>query len=116
MQGQWRGPSLDRATAEYSSPPPPSLYILKSSFLSLLPSVLSLCLFMRKQLTPLPLSVGLPDGPSGKESTCQCGGHKSCSFNPWVRKTPGGGNGNALQYSCLESPWTEEPGGLRSMW
>ena len=25
------------------------------------------------------------------------------------------GNGNPLQYSCLENPWTEEPGGLQSM-
>ena len=25
-------------------------------------------------------------------------------FNPWVRKTPGGGNGNPLQYLCLENP------------
>ena len=25
---------------------------------------------------------------------------------------PGEGNGNPLQYSCLENPWTEEPGGL----
>ena len=23
-----------------------------------------------------------------------------------------GGHGNPLQYSCLENPWTEEPGGL----
>ena len=27
----------------------------------------------------------------------------------------GEGNGNPLQYSCLESPWTEDPGGLESM-
>ena len=27
----------------------------------------------------------------------------------------GGGNANSLQYSCLENPWTEEPGGLQSM-
>ena len=27
----------------------------------------------------------------------------------------GGGNGNPLWYSCLEYPWTEEPGGLQSM-
>ena len=26
----------------------------------------------------------------------------------------GEGNDNSLQYSCLENPWTEEPGGLRS--
>ena len=25
------------------------------------------------------------------------------------------GNGNPLQYSCLENPWTEEPGRLQSM-
>ena len=27
----------------------------------------------------------------------------------------GEGNSTPLQYSCLENPWTEEPGGLRSM-
>ena len=31
------------------------------------------------------------------------------------RRSPGEGNGNPLQYSCLENPWTEEPGGLQSM-
>ena len=25
-------------------------------------------------------------------------------FYPWVRKTPGEGNGNPLQYSCLDNP------------
>jgi len=30
--------------------------------------------------------------------------HRSCGFNPWVRKTPGEGNGNPLQYSCLKNP------------
>ena len=29
--------------------------------------------------------------------------------------SPGVGNGNPLQYSCLEIPRTEEPGGLQSM-
>ena len=27
----------------------------------------------------------------------------------------GEGHGNLLQYSCLENPWTEEPGGLQSI-
>ena len=31
------------------------------------------------------------------------------------RRSPGGGPGNPLQYSCLENPMTEEPGGLQSM-
>ena len=32
-----------------------------------------------------------------------------------VRKIPGGGHGNSLQYSCLRISWTEEPGGLQSI-
>ena len=34
---------------------------------------------------------------------------------PGSRRFPGGGNGNPLQYSCLENSWIEEPGGLQSM-
>ena len=35
-------------------------------------------------------------------------------------RSPGEGNGNPLQYSCLENPmeesqWTEEPGSLQSL-
>ena len=52
---------------------------------------------------------------SGKEPTCQCRRHKKHVFDPWVRKSPGGGHSNPFQYSCLEIPWTEEPGGLQSM-
>ena len=29
--------------------------------------------------------------------------------------SPEGGNGNPLQYSCLENPWIEEPGRLQSL-
>ena len=36
-------------------------------------------------------------------------------FNSWVRKIPWRGNGNSLQYFCLENPMEEEPGGLQSM-
>ena len=31
---------------------------------------------------------------------------------PGSGKSPGEGNGNALQYSCWEITWMEEPGGL----
>ena len=34
---------------------------------------------------------------------------------PVSERSPGEGNGNPLQYSCLESPLTEEPGGWWSM-
>ena len=38
-----------------------------------------------------------------KDPPAQCMRCKRCRFNPWVRKTPGLGNGNLLQYSCLEN-------------
>ena len=34
---------------------------------------------------------------------------------PWSGRSPGEGNGNPLQYSCLENPMKEEPGRLQSM-
>ena len=34
---------------------------------------------------------------------------------PGSERSPGEGNGNPPQYSCLRIPWTEEPGGLQSM-
>ena len=33
---------------------------------------------------------------------------------PGLGRSSRGGHGNPLQYSCLENPWTEEPGGLQS--
>jgi len=41
---------------------------------------------------------------SGKESSCQCRRYKRWGFDPWVGKIPTRvGNGNPLQYSCLEN-------------
>ena len=34
---------------------------------------------------------------------------------PGSGRSPEGGNGNPLQYSCLENLMTEEPGGLQFM-
>ena len=34
---------------------------------------------------------------------------------PGLGRCPGEGNGNPLQYSCLENSMTEEPCGLQSM-
>ena len=34
---------------------------------------------------------------------------------PGSGRSPAEGNGNPLQCSCLENPWTEELGGLQSM-
>ena len=48
--------------------------------------------------------MGLSRWFSGKESTCQCRRHRSCSFDPLVGKIPWRRNGNPLQYSCLKTP------------
>ena len=39
---------------------------------------------------------------SGKAPACQCRSRRS-SFNPWVRKIPGGGHGTPLGHPCLEN-------------
>ena len=45
--------------------------------------------------------VGFPGGSDGKESACNVGDPGSLSR--W-RRSPGEGNGNPIQYSCLENP------------
>ena len=37
---------------------------------------------------------GFPGGASGKEPTCQCRRRERRGFDPWVRRSPGGGHGN----------------------
>ena len=45
--------------------------------------------------------MGLPHNSDGKESACNAGDLKSV---PGLGRSPGEGNGNPLQYSCLENP------------
>ena len=44
---------------------------------------------------------GFPGGSEVKESACNVGG---LSLIPGSGRSPGEGNGNPLQYSCLENP------------
>ena len=46
----------------------------------------------------------LPGGAVGKEHACQCWRRKGCGHDPESGRSPGGGNGNPLQYSCLGNP------------
>ena len=62
-----------------------------------------------------------PWGASGKESDCQCRRPKRWEFDPYVRKIPGGGHDNPLQYSCLENPmdrgaWQATVHGVAKSW
>ena len=50
---------------------------------------------------------GLPNGSAGKESACQGRRHRGprdAGSIPGSARSPGGGNGNPLQYSCLGNP------------
>ena len=47
------------------------------------------------------LSIKYPFFTSGKESTCNAG---NAGLIPGSGRSPGEGNGNPLQYSCLENP------------
>ena len=46
---------------------------------------------------------GFPGGTSGKEPACQCRARKRCGSTAELGRSPGGGQGNPLQYSCLEN-------------
>ena len=53
------------------------------------------------------IQLGFPGAASAKEPACQCRRHKKHAFDPWIAgsgRSPGGGHGNSLQYSCLENP------------
>ena len=53
--------------------------------------------------------------PVVKNLPANAGDTRDMGSIPGLGRSPGQGNGNPLQYSCLEMPWTEEPGGLQSM-
>ena len=50
-----------------------------------------------------------------KNSSANAGDLRDLGSIPESGRSSRGGNGNPLQYSCLEIPRTEEPGGLQSM-
>ena len=53
-----------------------------------------------------------PGASDGKASAYNAGDPGS---TPGPGRSPGEGNGNPLQHSCLEIPWTEEPDRPQSM-
>ena len=50
------------------------------------------------------MRLGLPRWLSGKESACHTGDAGDGGLIPGLGRSPGGGHGNPLQYSCLENP------------
>ena len=61
--------------------------------------------FLKPELFLDLLDIGdFPSGASGKEPDCQFRKHKRHGLDPGSGRSPGGGHGNSLQYSCLENP------------
>ena len=51
-----------------------------------------------------PYKVGLPWWLSSEESACTVGASGDTGLIPGLGRSPGGGHGSSLQYSCLENP------------
>ena len=63
------------------------------------------------QLSPTAWRKGFPGGSAVKNPPAKA---EDAGSVPGRGRSPGEGNGNPLQYSCWEIPWTEEPIGLQS--
>ena len=62
--------------------------------------------------------MGFPGGSDGKESACSA---ENLDLIPGLGRSPGEGNGNPLQYSCLENPmdgraWQATVHGVKNSW
>ena len=55
----------------------------------------------RRHRLPAPVFLGSPCGSDGKESVCNVG---DLGLLPGLGRSPGGGHGNPLHFSCLENP------------
>ena len=47
--------------------------------------------------------MGFPGGPGGQVSACHSRRQREVTLIPGLGRCPGRGNGNPLQYSCLEN-------------
>ena len=65
----------------------------------------------QKKETPKKPDMGLPRWLSSKEMPGSAG---DVGWIPGSGRSPGEGNGNSLQYYCLDNPIDKEPGGLQS--
>ena len=65
--------------------------------------------------------MGFPGGTVGKESVFSTGDTRDTGSVPGSGRSPGGGNGNPLQHSCLDNPtdrgaWWDRVHGIAMSW
>ena len=89
-----------------------SIRISKNWLLSILIIVIYFTFSYSLQLGVASSLYSFPHSSVSKESACNTG---DLGLIPGSGRSPGEGNGNPLQYSCLENPRTEEPHGLQLM-
>ena len=65
---------------------------------------ISLLINSKTATTTIAIEAFLPQWLSGKESTCSATDVRDMGSIPGWGRSPGGGHGNPLQYSCLENP------------
>ena len=73
------------------------------------------------QLPKVLWRMGFPGGDGGKEPACQCRRHRDMDWIAGSGRSPGGGNDNPLQYSCLGNPtvrraWQATVHGFAKSW
>ena len=93
-----------------------ALRVVPSAYLRLLivlPAILILRSHPAQHFTWCTLQVH--DFPGGSDGKAFAYNAEDLGSIPGSGRSPGVGNGNPLQYSCLENPWMEEPGRLQSM-
>ena len=78
-------------------------------------SVASSLKYLRVNHFPFPPPAPRWGFPSDKESACNAGDTGDTGLIPELGRSPGEGNGNPFQHSCLGNPGTREPVGLQSM-
>ena len=69
-------------------------------------------MFYNPDSQALPLTMGFPGGPDGKESACSAG---DLGLILGLGRTPGKGTATHSSILAWRIRWTEEPGGLQSM-
>ena len=73
---------------------------------------------LAKDRLPSPVFLGFPSGSADEESACNAGDLGSI---PGLGRSPAGGHGNPLQYSCLENlmdrgTWQATVHGIAKSW
>ena len=69
-------------------------------YFSILYIVVCICQFQSPSLSLVTITLGFPGGSDGKESVCNAG---DLGLIPGSGRSPGEGNGNLIQYTCLEN-------------